>query len=108
MWVNYSQNSISVIYKIPGKELSNLFLLNIDIVGPKTSEPKGEVLFLTIIPSLEKNLIQEPSFLRHCFLVLTIIELCLDFFIDQALDLVTLTLTLQKSPHFPIFLKEPP
>jgi len=102
------KNKFNIFYKIPGKEFNNLFLRNIEIVGPKTSDPKGEVLFLTIIPSLEKNLIQEPSFLRHCFLVLTIIELCLDFFIDQALDLVTLTLTLQKSPHFPIFLKEPP
>jgi len=69
---------------MPGKELSNRFLFNVDIVGPNTSVPKGEVLFFTTMPLFEKNFTQDPSFLNPCFLVLTITALCFDFFIDQA------------------------
>jgi len=69
---------------MPGNEFNNLFLLKFDIVGPKTSLPRGDVLFFTIIPLLEKNFNQDPSFLNVCFFVLTTIALCFDFFIDQA------------------------
>ena len=53
--------------------------------GPKTSVPKGLVLFFNKTPSLEKNFTQLPSFLKVCFLVLMIIDLCLDFFSAQDL-----------------------